>query len=153
MLVPRRERNADGDQSKEDELPAAPQAERAPVRELDEGVEETDRATAQRHVEHRERGKLVLRDGEERGGRDDEDEESAHRRRALLAAVPLGQLLPDLLPELVAAEERDEARTNEDRDNHRDPACAKDPDQAAGPLVSASATASRPTARAAFPAP
>src|SRR5438552_17675446 len=115
--------------------------------ELDEVVEEADRTAAERDEEHRQCGDLVLRDGEEGDRGDDQDQEATHRRRSLLDLVTLGPFCPDVLAELVAAEELDELRTDDDRDDHRDHPSGEDADHAAGTRVSAAATASRPTAR------
>ena len=58
-----------------------------------------------------------------------------------------GPFLADLLAELLAAEERDEARPGEDRDDAGDDAGDEDSAHAVTP-ASASATRSRPSARA-----
>ena len=57
---------------------------------------------------------------------DDHDQQAAHRRRPLLDHVPCGPLLADLLPELVAAQELDELRAGDDRDDHREDAREED---------------------------
>src|SRR5205807_7040097 len=120
--------------------------ERALVRQLDEVVEEADRAAREGDEEHRQRGHLVLAHREERDRGGDEDEQPAHHRRPLLVDVVLGPLLADVLPELVPAQELDELRPDDDRDDHRDDGRYEHPSQAATP-ASASATASRPIAR------
>src|SRR5438128_1786120 len=147
MLVARGEGDPDGDQGEEDELPATAQAERPAVRQLDEVVEEADRAAAERDEQDGEGRHLVLADGEKRDGGDDEDQQAAHRRRALLGAVMLRPLGTDVLAERVAAQKVDEPRTDEDRDHHRDDGGDEDADQCVGAPASASATASSPTAR------
>src|SRR5437868_421094 len=115
--------------------------------ELDEVVEEAHRAAAERHEQNGERGNLVLGDREERHGRGDEDEQTAHRRRALLAAVRLGAFFPDVLAELIRAQEADEPRSDDDRDDHREDPGGEDSDHAVATLLSSSAIASSPTAR------
>ena len=147
VLVIGGEADADGDQREQEHLPAAPKAERAAVRELDEVVEEPDRAAAERDEEHGQRRHLVLREGEERGGGDDEDQETAHRGRPLLHTMSLGAFFADVLSELVPAQELDELRADEDRHHHRDHPSGEDVDHAVGTWVSAAATASSPIAR------
>ena len=138
---------ARGDTGEQQQLPAARQTERALVRELDEVVEEADRAAAERDEEHGQPRQLVLREREERDRRRNEDEDAARRRRALLDDVPLGPLLADLLAELLSAEEVDEARSGDDRDEARHDAGDEDSGHAVTP-ASASATRSRPRTRA-----
>ena len=150
MLVVGCEPDADGDQRQQDQLPPAAQAERPAVGQLDEVVEETDRAAAERDEQHRQRRHLVLRHREEGDRRDDEDQQPAHRRRPLLDLVSLGALFANVLPELVATEEVDELRTDDDRDDHGDHPGDENSDHAAGTRLSAAATASRPTAREAL---
>ena len=128
LLVFRCEADADRDQGEPEQLPAPAQPERAPVRELDEVVEEPDRAAAEGDEEDGERRNLVLRHREKRPGGDDEDQEAAHRRGSLLDAVSLRQLLADVLAELVLAQEGDELRADDDRHDHRDHACGQDAD-------------------------
>ena len=63
-------------------LPAAGEPERAPVRELDEVVEEADRAARERREEHRQPLQGVVRDREKRERRREQDHQAAHRGRA-----------------------------------------------------------------------
>ena len=94
-----------------------------------------------------ERRNLVLRHGEERRRRDDEDQQAAHRRCSLLDPVSFGAFLANVRAELVAAQELDELRTDEERDDHRDHRRSEDADHAAGTRVRAAAIASSPIAR------
>ena len=110
--------------------------------QLREVVEEADRAARQRGAEDRQRRHRVVRDGEERDRRRRDDQQAAHRRRALLGRVVLRPLLADLLAELVPAQERDEPRAGEDRDDHRDQRGSEDACHYADKF---SATTSSPT--------
>ena len=121
--------------------------ERAAVRELDEVVEEADRAARERGEEHGQPLQRVVRDRQEREGRREQDHEAAHRGRARLRQVMLGSLLADVLPEFVLAQEGDEARADQDRQDQRYERCDEDSAHGAATPTSASATTSRPTER------
>ena len=144
--MPGGERDPDGDQREEDELPPRVEAERALVRQLDEVVEKADRAAGEGDEEHRQRRHLVLAHGEEGDRRRHEHEEAADCRRPLLLDMPLRPLLADVLAELVPPQELDELRADDDRDDHRHDGRNENPGQAATP-ASASTTASSPIAR------
>src|SRR5678815_2457228 len=141
--------DAHGDDAKQDQLPAAVQAERAAMCELDEVVEEADRSAGQRYEEHRQRGHRVAAEREEAGRRRQQDEQAPHRRRALLGDVVLRPFLADVLAVLLAPQVGHELRADEDRDQQGDDACQEDAAQALT-AASVSATRSRPTARDAF---
>src|SRR5581483_2247016 len=117
------------------------------VRELHEVVEEADRAAPERGEEHRQPLQRVARDREEADRRREQDQQAAHRRRAGLREVVLRAFFADVLAELVAPQERDEARTDEDRRDQRDQRRDQDARHRAGTPASASATSSRPTDR------
>jgi hypothetical protein len=102
------------DQDEQQHLPAAREPERAAMRQLDEVVEEADRAAGERREEHRQALQGEVGGREERNRRREQDHQPAHRRRARLRGVVFGQILTDVLPELVLAEERNEARADED---------------------------------------
>ena len=146
VLVLGSDAHADGDQAQQQQLPPAVEAERATVCELDEVVEEADCAAPEGDEEHRQRGHRVGAEREEgdRGG--EQDQQPAHHRRALLGEVVLGPLFPDVLAELVAAQELDELRADQDRDQQGDDPRDQHPAQALT-AASASATRSSPTAR------
>src|SRR6266566_6604938 len=112
------------------------------MRQLGEIVEKADRAARERREEDRESAQRVVRDRQERNGRGEEDEEPAHRRRPLLAHVMLGSVLADVLAERVAAQELDEPRADEDRNDERYERCDENSTH-----DKASATISRPTER------
>src|SRR5947209_18724397 len=113
------------------------------MRELDEVVEEADRAAGERREQNGEPAQRVVRQRQEGDGRRKQDEQAAHRRRPLLRSVMLGAILANVRAELVAAQELDEARADGDRHDQRDESC----DQDTGHSASASATTSRPTER------
>ena len=71
-------------------------------------------------AEDRQRRQRVVGQRQERDRRGEQDQQPAHRRRALLGRVVLQALLADVLAELVPAQEGDERRAAEDRDDHRD---------------------------------
>src|ERR671934_1563868 len=110
MLMSRCERDTDGHEREQQQLPASSKAERTTVRHLDEVVQEADGPTAERDEQNRQGRHLVLANREERDCRDDEDEQPTHRRCSLLAAMRFRPLLADVLAELVLAQERNEAR-------------------------------------------
>ena len=89
------------------------------MRQLDEVVEEADRAARERREQHGQPLQREVRRRKERERRREQDHQPAHRRRARLRRVMLGQVLADVLPELVLAQERDEARADEDRHDQR----------------------------------
>jgi hypothetical protein len=74
MLMARCDSDADRDHAQQDQLPAAVEAERAAVRELDEVVEEPDRAARQRHEEHGQRRHRVAAEEEETRGGGEQDQ-------------------------------------------------------------------------------
>ena len=137
----------DRDREQEQHLPARVQPERAAVAELEPVVEEADRAAGERRAEDRQRRQRVVARREERDRRREHDQQAAHRRRALLGRVVLRALLADVLAELVPAQEVDERRAGEDRDDQRDERRDED---ACHYAVSFAATASSPTAREPF---
>ena len=96
--MPRDEPDDEGDDREQQELPTAVQAERAPVRELDDVVEEADRGAAERDEEDEQRVRRVVRERKEGDGERGEDGEPAERRRARLDDVVLGPLLADVQP-------------------------------------------------------
>src|SRR3954447_7332119 len=149
VLVLRGDPDADRDRTQEQELPAAVQPERALVCQLDVVVEEPDRAAGECHEEHGQGGNRVLARREESEAARHQDEEAAEGRRPLLNDVPLGTFLADLLSELVASQERDEAWAEQSRKNERDHARNQDGDHART-AASASATTSSPRAREAL---
>jgi len=108
------------DGGEEEQLPAARQAERPAVPELDEVVDETDPGATDRDEEDRQRIGRVAAQRQERDRHREHDQEAPHGRGPLLHHVLLRPLLPDLLPELVPAQEGDELRARDDRDQHRD---------------------------------
>ena len=114
VLVLRGDPDAHGDRAEQDQLPAAVQAQRAAVRQLDEVVEEADRAAGERHEQDGQRRHGVAAEGEEPDRGREQDQQSAHRRRALLGDVVLGAFLADVLAELLAAQEADELRAGKD---------------------------------------
>src|SRR5205809_7713267 len=117
------------------------------MRELDEVVEETDRAAGDGDEEHGQTGHLVPGEHEERQRGRDDDQNPAGSRRALFFDVPLGSFLADLLAELLAPEEIDEARTDDDRDDAGDDSRDQDSRHAFTPAKD-SATRSSPRTRA-----
>ena len=131
------------------EFPPARETERPLVRELDEIVEEPDRPARERREQHGQRLQPVVADRQEADRRREEDEDATHRRRPLLDDVVLRPLLADVLPELVAAEEFDEAGPDRDRQDERDAGGDEDADHDSG-STRASATASSPTEREPF---
>ena len=86
--------------------------------QLDVVVEKPDAAARKRRAEDRQRRQRVVgeREKRNRGGRD--DQQPAHRRGALLGGMVLEPFLADVLAKLVPAQERDERRAAEDRDDH-----------------------------------
>src|SRR5262249_5739996 len=102
-----------------------------------------------RDEDHRQAGQLVLREREERDRRREQDEDPAGGRRPLLRHVRSGPLLADLLAELLAPQELDEARPGDDREDAGHDAGDEDSGHAATcTLASASAIRSRPSTRA-----
>src|SRR6266536_311289 len=136
-----------GDADKQQELPAPGEPERALVRELDEVVQEADGAAAEGDEEHRQPRDLVLREGDERDRRREQDEDAARGRCAPFDDVPCRPLLANLLAELLAAQELDEARPGQDRNQAGDDAGDEDAGHAVTP-ASESATRSRARTRA-----
>src|SRR5581483_2228327 len=147
LQVVRDDADDHGDADEEQHLPPPRQAERAAVRQLDEVVEEPDRAAGERREQHRQPLQREVRHRQERDCRSEEDHQPAHRRRPLLGQVMLGALLADVLPELVGAEEVDEPGADDDRDDERDERCDQDSRHGATAPASASATRSSPTER------
>ena len=83
---------------------------------------------------------------DEVGDRDrGEDDQPAHRRRARLLVVVLGPVLADVLAELLLAQDLDELRAEEDRDQHRRHAGDQD-------LAAVDRRSSRPSTSASAPA-
>ena len=119
-------------------------------RRLDVVVEEADRAACDRQEEDGQRRQRVLREREERQHGAEHDQQAAHHRRSLLDEVAGRPLLADRLAELVAAQELDELRADDDRDHHRDQAGDQDSDHQSEWFASAGAMPSRPTAREAL---
>ena len=118
----------------------------------------------ERRTEHRQAGGVALGEDQVRDRDRGEDHEAAHRRRAgLVRWCCLRALLADVLAELASAQELDELRPEEDRDQKRGEArdqdlAEDDAPRASAPawrgcrrdsslLVSACATRSRPTER------
>ena len=126
------DRDDDGDRAEPEELPAAREAEGPAPRDLRPVVDEPDRRTAERNEERRHGRHRPVREDQERYGHRDHDQEAAHRRRPLLHDVALRSLLPDLLAELVLAQEVDELRAAEDGDHHRQHAREQDFDHSLG---------------------
>ena len=117
------------------------------MRELDEVVEEPDRGARDgREEDGQARGRVAAQQRGRRRGRGDDDQHAAHRRRPLLDDVPLRPVLADELPELLAAQEGDEARAEQDREQHRHDRGDDHAAQTFAP-ASASATASSRTER------
>ena len=125
--MPRDDRDYDGHRGEQQHLPPAAQAERAAVRELREVVEESDRAARERPEQDRQRLQAEVAHGQEADRRREQDEQTAHRRRPLLRDVMLRAVLADVLPELVATEELDEAWPDRDRDDQRHERGDEDP--------------------------
>src|SRR5262249_17833075 len=145
VQVSRNDRDDHRDYGEEKELPAPGQAERSLVRQLDEVVQESDRTAGESGEEHGQGLESVVADRQEGDRRGEQDEEPAHRRRTLLGHVVLRPLLPDLLPELVAAEEVDEPWPDGDREGEAHGGGDEDTDHA--PAPNAFATTSSPTDR------
>ncbi len=144
LLMVRGEADGNGDQREQQHLPAPGQTQRPLVAQLDEVVEEADRAARKRRAEDRQPAQRVVAERQERYGRRHDDQEAAHRRRSLLDRVALGSFRANVLPELVPAQEGDEGRTTEDRDDH----CDERGDENAGHQPEKfAATASSPTER------
>ena len=116
------------------------------MRQLDEVVEEADGATRQSGEEHGQGLEPEVADRQKRDSRREQDQQPAHRGDALLREVVLRTLFPDLLAELVAAEELDEPRSDQERKGERDGSGDEDADHGRG-SSSASATTSSPTER------
>src|SRR5262249_40089172 len=136
-----------GDSGEQQELPAAVQPERPPMAHLEPVVDEPDAAAGERDEEDRQSSLRVFAQDQERDRHREHDQEATHRRRALLQVVVGGQLLLDVLAELVAAQVLDELGPGEDRDRHRDDPRGEDAFHYAGTPFRASATTSRPTDR------
>src|SRR4029077_9373384 len=79
--------------------------------------------------------------------RREQDHQPAHRRRPRLRRVMLRSLLPDVLSELVVAQERDEAWADEDRQDQGHERRDEDSCHGAVTPASAAGTNSRPTER------
>ena len=121
-----RESEPDSDRRQEDELPATGEAERAAVPELRVVVHEADGAAAEHHAEDGQSLGRVVAQRQEGDGRREDQQQSAHGRRPLLDLVALGALLADVLAHLVPAEELDELRSGDDRDEHCEQARGED---------------------------
>src|ERR1700693_3305881 len=120
------------------------------MRELDEVVQKTDRPARERCEQHGQPLQRVVADRQERDRRREQDHQAAHRRRALLGDVVLGPLLPDVLPELVLPQKRDELGADEDRDDQCHECRDQDSGHRAVTPARASATTSSPTDRDPF---
>ena len=144
--MPRDDRDDDRDTGEQHELPAAGETERPLVRELDEVVEESDRAAGERGEDDGQRLQPEVAHRQEGDRRRAENQQPAHRRRALLGHVVLRAFLADVLAELVLAEKLDEPRSGRQGDAERDRGCDEDADHAPPPS-SAFATTSSPTDR------
>ena len=142
----RDDRDDDRHGDEEQELPATGQAERPPVRELDEVVEKADRPAGERCEEHGQRLEPEVADRQEGDSRREENQQPTHRGSPLLDEVAFRHLLPDVLAELVAAKEVDEPRPDHEGDSERHSGGDEDADHAPAPSK-ASATTSRPTDR------
>src|SRR5262249_4186740 len=93
---------------------------------------------------HGQRRQRVVAEREEGDRGCEHDQQPAQRRRALLHRVVQRPLLADVLTKLVPAEERDERRSAEDRDDHGDEGRYEDSGHQS---VKFSATTSSPTER------
>ena len=131
------------------QLPAAGRPERAAVAELDEVVEEADRAAARRVTKRTVSAGSVYCESARNGS-------SAQSRISrppitgvpCLTTWPAGPSSRIVLAELVPAQELDELRADDDRDDHRDQAGDQDADHLrAVRFASAGAMPSSPTAR------
>ena len=111
------EADDDRDRGEQEQLPPALEPERAAVAELDEVVEEADRAAA-RTVRKRtvSAGSVNLESARNGSERAEQDQQAAHHRRSLLDHVAGRAVLADRLAELVPAQELDELRADHDRD-------------------------------------
>ena len=103
------------------------QPERALVAQLDVVVEEADRAAGERACRRSSAPAACSRDS----GRNAIDAAAMISRPPIVGVpclrdVVLRALLADVLAELVPAQERDERRAAEDRDDHRDERCDED---------------------------
>jgi len=123
MLVVRGDADGSRDPAEQHHLQAPGQAERPLVPKLDQIVEEADPAAGHRRPEDRERRQRARARGEERDRRGEHDQHSSHRRRPLFGGMVLRALLADHLTEGVAAQEVDEGRACEERDDQRDERC------------------------------
>src|SRR5215208_2744402 len=117
--------------------------------QLDVVVQKADRPAAERDEEHGHGRNGVRAEGEESDAGGHQDQQTAQHGRALLDHVVLRPLLADVLAELVAPQELDELRAEQDRDEQGDNACDQHTTQALT-AASASATRSRPTEREAL---
>ena len=94
--------------------------------QLDEIVDEADPTAGDRRAEDRERRKRA-RSGRQKSEHSPEhDQNPPHRRGSLLHRVVLGPLLPDRLPERVAAQKVDEDRPCKQGDDQRHEGCDDD---------------------------
>src|SRR5215211_502042 len=148
ILVVDGEADPDHHRAEQEQLPAAGEAERATMRQLDEVVREADRGAGERDAEDRQRRQRVLAHHEEADRGRDHDQHAAQHRRPLLDHVVLRALFPDRLPEFVPAQEPDEARPEQDRDDHRDDRGEEDAYHYASTATSASASVSSASTRA-----
>jgi hypothetical protein len=96
------------------------------VADLDVVVDETDGGARHRHGVDRQSLRRPVTQGQERNGHRDDDHQPARRRRPLLDGVARRPLLANHLPELVAAQELDELRPSENRDDHGEQARRED---------------------------
>ena len=123
------------DQDRHDQLRAAAQAQRAPLRDLHVVVGEAEQRARDRDAEDADRARVEVRQQQERHRDRGEDDDPAHRGRARLGVVLLRALLADLLAELPPPQERDELGREEDADQQR--GRAGDEDLAHQPSASA----------------
>ncbi len=121
-----RESEPDSDCREEDELPPTGEAERAAVPELGVIVREADRGTPEHHAEDGQPLCRVVAQRQEGDGRREDEQQAAHGRRPLLDPMAFGAFLADVLAHLVAAEEVDELRSGDDRDEHCEQARGED---------------------------
>src|SRR5215203_2434135 len=117
--------------------------------QLDVVVQKADRPAAERDEEHGQGRNGVRAESEEGDAGGHQDQQAAQHRRALLEHVVLRPLLADVLAELIAPQELDELRAEQDRDEQGEDACDQHTGQALT-AASASATRSRPTEREAL---
>ena len=144
MLMLRGEADRGGDAGEHQDLPAPAQPERPLVVQLHVVVEEADRAAGERRAEDRQRRQRVV------GERQERERSPRSISRPPIVGVPcladmvLRPLLADVLADLVPAQERDEGRPAEDRDDHGD---ERRNENSGHYAVKFSATTSSPTDR------